>query len=32
VKLASLHASILPDWIDNNIKAPNLEAFNEARF
>ena len=32
VTLASLHASILPDWIDNNIKAPNLEAFNEARF
>ena len=32
VTLASLHASILSDWIDNNIKTPNLEAFNEARF
>jgi len=32
VTLASLHASILSDWIDDNIKTPNLEAFDEARF
>ena len=32
VTLASLHASILSDWIENNVRAPNLEAFNENRF
>lgn len=32
VTLASLHSSILSDWVDNNTNAPDLEAFNENRF
>ena len=32
VTLASLHASILTDWIENTSAAPDLEAFDEHRF
>lgn len=32
VTLASLHASILADWIDDTANAPDLEAFDENRF
>lgn len=32
VTLASLHATTLVDWIDNNSNAPDLEAFGEHRF
>lgn len=32
VTLASLHASILADWIENSPAAPDLEAFDEHRF
>lgn len=32
VTLASLHASVLADWIDDTSTAPDLEAFDERRF
>ncbi|WP_113912851.1 NAD(P)/FAD-dependent oxidoreductase [Roseovarius dicentrarchi] len=32
VTLASLHASVLADWIDETAAAPDLEAFDENRF
>lgn len=32
VTLASLHASLLADWIEGNSGAPDLEAFDEHRF
>lgn len=32
VTLASLHASVLADWIENSSAAPDLEAFDEDRF
>ena len=32
VTLASMHASVLTDWIENTSAAPDLEAFDEHRF
>ena len=32
VTLASLHVSVLSDWIENTSAAPDLEAFDEDRF
>lgn len=32
VTLASLHGSVLADWIENTSAAPDLEAFDEHRF
>ncbi|WP_415184510.1 NAD(P)/FAD-dependent oxidoreductase [Phaeovulum sp.] len=32
VTLASLHATVLAEWIDDTSRAPNLEAFDENRF
>lgn len=32
VTLAAAHANFLPDWIEGNQSAPDLEVFNEQRF
>ncbi|WP_417587392.1 NAD(P)/FAD-dependent oxidoreductase [Pararhodobacter oceanensis] len=32
VTLASLHASLLADWIEDKVAAPDLEAFDDHRF
>ena len=32
ITLAAAHATFLPDWLEGNENAPNLEVFNEQRF
>jgi glycine/D-amino acid oxidase-like deaminating enzyme len=32
ITLAAAHAKLLPDWLENNESAPNLEVFSEQRF
>lgn len=32
ITLAAAHARFLPDWLENNENAPNLEVFSEKRF
>ena len=32
ITLAAAHALFLPDWLEGNESAPNLEAFSEDRF